>query len=87
MIDNTERQRFELIENGLLAFADYRRSPTGYIINHVEAAPALRGTGAAARLMEGIVAHARANDMKLTPRCSYATIWLKRHPETADLIG
>jgi predicted GNAT family acetyltransferase len=87
MIDNIEQQRFELTENGLLVFAAYRRHEDRYVLTHVEADPALRGTGAAARLMQAIVDRARADNFKLVPRCAYAVAWMKRHPEYADLIG
>ena len=85
MIDNTELHRFELMENGLTVFAEYRRHDDRYVLTHVEADPALRGTGAAARLMQAIVDHARAENLKLIPRCSYAVAWFRRHPEAADV--
>lgn len=50
LTDNTALQRFELEESGLIAFANYRRSGQHVVIPHVEAPPALRGTGAAGRL-------------------------------------
>jgi predicted GNAT family acetyltransferase len=87
MIDNTDRNRFELVENGLTVFTDYRRHDDRYILIHVEADPALRGTGAAARLMEQIVAHARQNKFQIVPRCAYAVAWFKRHPDAADVTG
>jgi predicted GNAT family acetyltransferase len=87
MIDNEERHRFEETENGLIVFANYREHEGRYVLTHVEADPGLRGTGAAARLMAAIVAHARAHGLKLVPRCSYAVAWFKRHPEAGDLVG
>ena len=87
MIDNQELHRFELEENGRLVFANYRTHDGRYVLNHVEADPELRCTGAAARLMEAIVAHARANNLKLVPRCPYAVTWFARHPEASDLIA
>jgi hypothetical protein len=87
MIDNPARSRFELVENGLTVFADYRHHDDRYVLNHVEAAPALRGTGAAGRLMTAIVAFARTNHVKLTPRCAYAVAWFKRYPADADVLG
>ena len=77
--DNPQRGRFELAVDGLLAFADYRRDGDRLIIPHVEADPALRGTGAAGRLMEQVAKTARAEGMKITPLCSYAAAWLKRN--------
>ena len=87
MIDNTEQHRFERVENGLTVFAEYRHHDDRYVLNHVEADPKLRGTGAAARLMTDIVGFARANNIKLVPRCAYAVAWFKRYPENADVIG
>ena len=87
MIDNKQQHRFEAVENGHLVFVSYREHDGRYILTHAEADPALRGHGAAARLMEDIVAHARANGLKLMPRCSYAVDWFGRHPEARDLIG
>jgi predicted GNAT family acetyltransferase len=86
MIDNTAEQRFELEENGLKAWAEYRIRDGKYVLPHVEADPALRGTGAAGRLMQQIVDHARANALVLEPRCSYARAWFQRHPEAQDVL-
>lgn len=87
MIDNLARHRFEAEERGLAVFADYRTHDGRYVLTHVEADPGLRGSGAAARLMDAIVSHARAHGFKLVPRCSYAVAWFRRHPEAGDVIG
>jgi predicted GNAT family acetyltransferase len=85
--NNVAAHRFELIEDGLVSFADYRRSPGRLIIDHVEAPPALRGTGSAGRLMEGVARAAREQGLRITPLCGYAAAWLRRHREHSDLIG
>ena len=87
MIDNTGAGRFELEEKGLLVWADYRVIGGKTVLPHVEAAPPLRGTGAASRLMQQIVDHARENQLVLAPRCSYARGWFQRHPEAEDVLG
>ena len=68
-------------------FADYAAQGTTRAILHVEADPALRGTGAAGRFMQALAEHARAEGLTLAPRCSYAVAWLKRHPEFEDLAA
>jgi len=85
--DNAADHRFELVEAGAVAFADYRREGDRLIVPHVEAPHALRGTGAAGRLMDGVVEHARAEGRKIVPLCSYAAAWLRRHPEHADVVA
>lgn len=85
--DNTARSQYELPVEGQIVFARYRRSDGVVALLHVESPVALRGTGAAGRLMQGIVELARRRHEKLVPLCSYAAAWMKRHPETADLLG
>ena len=85
--DNLAAGRFELEEAGHVAFADYRRVGGVLVIDHVEAPAELRGTGAAGRLMAGVVDAARTARVKISPLCGYAAAWLKRRPEHADLIA
>jgi hypothetical protein len=87
VVDNEAKSRFELEENGELAFATYRRSGDVFTIPHVEAAIALRGTGAAGRLMDGVAAVARARHYKILPTCPYAVAWFRRHPEQNDIVA
>ncbi|HEY8947765.1 MAG TPA: GNAT family N-acetyltransferase [Rhizomicrobium sp.] len=86
VINNESRNRFELEENGELAFASYRRNGDVFTIPHVEAALPLRGKGTAGRLMEGIAAIARDQHYKIKPTCPYAVAWFRRHPEASDLL-
>jgi hypothetical protein len=86
MIDNKEASRFEREENGLLVWANYRIRDGKFQLPHVEADTALQGTGAAGRLMQEIVDHARAGQLVIEPRCSYARAWFARHPEAQDVL-
>ncbi len=85
--DNPDASRYELDVDGEIVFALYRRVDGVVQIRHVESPPALRGKGAAGRLMQGIVDSARASGTKLMPLCSYARAWMSRHPEYQDLLG
>lgn len=77
--DNREAGRYELDVGGQIAFALYRRDGSTLYIRHVEAPVPLRGTGAAGRLMEGIMAIARGERLTVVPLCSYAAAWIRRH--------
>jgi predicted GNAT family acetyltransferase len=68
-------------------FADYAVHNGTRVILHVEADPALRGGGAAGRFMQALAAHARQEGLKLQPRCSYAVMWHRRHPEYDDVLA
>lgn len=85
--DNTARHRFELIMDGHTAFADYNLQGDVLDIPHVEAPPALRGTGAAGKLMEGVATIARQRNLKIRPICSYAAAWLQKHKQFHDLLA
>ncbi len=87
VIDNREKSRFELEEAGLIAFANYQRRDSVLVIPHVEAPPKLRGTGAAGRLMAGLLALVRARGEKVVPTCSYAAAYLRRHEDERDLLA
>ena len=76
---NPAKSRYELEVDGLVAFADYQRSGHRLVISYVEAPPALRGTGAAGRLMRQVTETARAEGMKIVPLCGYASAWLRRN--------
>jgi uncharacterized protein len=79
--------RYELDEQGMTSWADYRRDGQRLYIDHVESPPALRGTGAAGRLMAALAADARAKSLRLSPICGYAAAWLRRSKEFGDLVG
>ena len=87
VVDNAARSRFELTEQGLIAFADYRRHGDRLVIPHVEAPPPLRGTGTAGRLMTGVFDLIRAQGLKVVPKCPYAAAFIQRHPEYQDLMA
>ena len=85
--NNTVDSRYEMVEQGMTSWADYRLSGDRLYIDHVESPPALRGTGAAGRLMAALAADARTQGLRITPICGYAAAWLRRSHEFRDLLG
>lgn len=83
--DNTSSSRFELEEDGKLAYAEYKREGDRLIIPYVFSDPALRGKGTAGRLMEGVLTKAREKGWKVRPVCGYAAAYIDRHKEYRDL--
>lgn len=84
--DNRAMNRFELTVGNQTVFADYRRNGRTLVISYVEAPPSLRGTGAAGRLMEGVVETARTEGLKIVPLCGYAAMWIRRN-QHSDLLA
>jgi uncharacterized protein len=83
--DNTERRRFELETDGQIAFAVYRREGDALAITHTETPVSLRGKGVASALVRGILDIARAQGMKVLPKCPFVAGYIDKHPEYGDL--
>ena len=67
-----------------LTFA--RARPDLVIADHTFAPDSLRGTGAAAALVERLIADARADQFKVIPQCPYIKAQYQKHPEWADVM-
>lgn len=81
IVNNTDRNRYELLVDGSLSVAEYEREGYSLTITHVEVPQVLRGKGVAARLMAGVVLDAKKQNLTIIPVCSYAAAYLERHPQ------
>lgn len=77
--NNRDRSRYEMDEAGLTSYADYRLQGERLYLDYVFAPPQLRGTGAAGRLMEGVMSAAAEKGYAVEPVCGYAAAWMRRH--------
>ena len=83
--DNTTKHRFELDVDGQIAFAVYRREGDALAISHTETPVALRGKGVASALVRGLLDIARAQGLKVLPKCPFVAGYIDKHAEYADL--
>jgi uncharacterized protein len=84
--NNTASLRFETIVEGHLCVCQYRVVGKVMMLTHTGVPAALRGRGIAALLVQAALDHARAKGLKVRPDCSYAEVYMQRHPETLDLL-
>ena len=71
----------------LLANVDFRETAPGvFDIYHTVVLPELRGQGIAAKLVAKTVEEIHRRGGKVTATCTYAKVWLKRHPQEEDSI-
>lgn len=56
-------------------------------ILHTEVAASMRGSGAARKLLDNAVEFARAENLKVASRCSYASTMFARTPAYADVLA
>jgi uncharacterized protein len=89
---HAEASRFEARQaDGLLAICSYRRmaGPHGtdtLVLHHTEVPPQLQGRGVAGELVQGVLAWVREHGLRVRPTCSYVAAYMRRHPETHDLL-
>jgi uncharacterized protein len=82
-----QRHRFTLQLDGHEAELDYLPQDGRLVITHTGVPSAIGGRGLAARLVAAALDHARAQGLKVTPACSYAAVFIQRHPGYADVLG
>jgi hypothetical protein len=66
---------------------DYRLDGRRLIITHTGTALAHRGHGYAGEVTRYALDDARARGLQVVPRCPYTAVWIKAHPEYADLLA
>lgn len=85
--NNKSLHRFEMGAGGDLAVAYYMLSPGVMTFTHTEVPYALQGHGLASRLIRGALEAARAEGLKVVPRCSFVSAYIASHPEFGDLLA
>jgi uncharacterized protein len=85
--DNADRHRFELDADGHVAFSNYARAGNVIIIQHTEVPKELGGRGIGSALARGVLEFARAQGLKVVPRCPFVKSYIDKHPEFADLLA
>jgi predicted GNAT family acetyltransferase len=87
VVHNTEASRFEAMVEDQRCVCQYRVYGRTMMLTHTGVPHALRGRGIAAELVRAALDHARAHGLKVRPDCSYAEVYMQRHPETLDLLN
>ncbi len=83
---NPAASRFETTVDGRPAVCAYRRQGDTLLLTHTEVPPAAQGRGVAAALVKATLDWARAEGLRVRPLCSYVAAYMRRHPETQDLL-
>jgi len=87
VVHNAAAQRFESVVDGLLCEASYDIEGGVMRMLHTGVPRPLEGRGIAAALVKSALDHARAQGLRVKPLCSYVRIYMRRHPETLDLLA
>lgn len=87
VIRNESASRFEATVEGRLSIADYSLQGGVMVMPHTVVPPQLQGRGIAAELVRTALDWARREGLKVQPLCSYVAAYMRRHPETQDLLA
>ena len=84
--DNSALKRFELDVDGGTAVSYYQLSPGVITFTHTEVPPELSGRGIGSELIRGALEAARAQGLKVVPKCPFVAAYMAKHPQFNDLL-
>ena len=84
--NNKEAGRFEIEVDGQLGVSNYTMRGDTIYFTHTEVPEALEGRGIGNILARVALDYARANRLRVVPRCKFIASFIKRHPEYQDLV-
>jgi predicted GNAT family acetyltransferase len=87
IIDDAERQRFELEVEGSVAFVNYRRTDDVLLLTYAFVPPALRDRGMGSQLLRETLALVETRGEKVVPRCPFIAAYFDKHPELEPLLA
>ena len=79
VIDNKKDNRFEIHQDGFMAFEDYALFEGGISYLHTEVPKELEGKGIAGFLAKNILDYAIENNLKVKPYCPYIKSYIDKH--------
>jgi uncharacterized protein len=86
VVDDRERHRFVLVEDGVEAELVYRARPDRLILVHTGVPDEVGGRGLAGDLVRAAVERAAAEGLTVVPWCPYTRAWLRDHPDEAASV-
>lgn len=87
IIYEADRNRFSMHTDAGEAYVDIRWDGDVMVLPHAEVPPALRGTGAGARLANGVFEQIEAMGVKARPTCPFLVKVAKSNPRWQNLFG
>jgi len=89
VVDDVERNRFEIRVDGVLAGAAYYRlhpvdgEPERVVFTHTEVEKEFEGKGVGSKLANGALTLVKDRGLQIVAQCPFIAAYLKKHPELA----
>ena len=87
VIENPAEKKFETVIDGHTAYVDYTVEGNTIAFEHTIVPEALQGRGLAGQLASACLASAREKGQSVTPVCQVFIGYMKKRPETHDLLS
>lgn len=87
IVDNPKEKRFETTIEGHTAKVDYELKGNDIAFTHTTVPEELQGRGLAGKLVQKCLESARERNLKVTPVCEVVIGYMKKRPETHDLLS
>jgi hypothetical protein len=87
VVDNPSENRFETTVDGHTAKVDYKLEDKNITLTHTTVPEELQGRGLAGKLVQKSIESARERNLKVTPVCEVVIGYMKKRPETHDLLS
>lgn len=85
VIDNKEKERFEIDLDGKTALIDYSEQNGVVAMTHTEVPSEFEGKGIGSRLVKGALELVKNENKRVRPLCPFVAAYIKRHPEYESL--
>lgn len=85
VIDNKEKERFEIDLDGKTALIDYSEQNGVVAMTHTEVPPEFEGKGIGSKLVKGALEIVKNDGKRVRPLCTFVAAYIKRHPEYQSL--
>lgn len=86
VINNLERQQFQVNMDGEVASLEYRWSDGVLVLMHTEVPEKLGGRGIGTALAAYAFGFARGRGVRVKVYCPFVMVWVKKHPEVEDIV-
>jgi len=87
VVHDAAAHRFQAVVDGVTCVLEYRLQGGVMTITHTGVPEQVGGRGIAGALMQTAFDTARREGWRVVPACSYAQVWIARHPAYADLVN
>ena len=87
IVHDKEKSKFRVEVDGVTAYVAYTLADGALDIRHTIVPEDIGGRGIASALVKATYDYALENGYKPVATCSYAVVWLQRHPEYKGTTG